>query len=572
MSILASVAMQGIPSKQAPIPAPAELAATSASTSIGNSNPTGTLQNWRSFVNSLLNAQSINADESAHASALEGESAATRTDAGNVLGDLTSRSFETQQASTRNSRFADTDLREFAVSIATADPPKARSADRSVKTHAAHKRTERPPSPVDSLIPKVSKSESLQHVLSAPGSTQGISGASSDATMAMPFPAVAAPVSASPVSNARLHGEVNPSDSGGEDRSHFSRPVSSSTEHAGTPPAIQSEHSQLTSRQELQSSSAQTDTSSSEGVPAPSEFPKSVLVRSSSLSPEKNSNEFSQVFPSEALPAQSTPEPRAIPGQEQSAKDIFDLRSAQEPGVVSQTRTSVAPKTAAQRSHPNSDPHQASRLADHPGDEPLMIGAAHQFAIQYSSGEGTSAALQRGSEPNAKVTDLGTAIRSDESNSTLSSASPQLPESWSTIGSHRVEAGYRDPSLGWITVRAQAGPGGIHAAVVPASFEAAQVLGSHLAPLNAFLQDQSLHVNTVRLASPEPGMQPAMTFNGDMREGSQQKHEAFQNQNTQTNVESSQAPGFTGRSGTQSESSFTPAAIVTDRHVSVLVE
>ena len=70
---------------------------------------------------------------------------------------------------------------------------------------------------------------------------------------------------------------------------------------------------------------------------------------------------------------------------------------------------------------------------------------------------------------------------------------------WVRASAHHAEAGFLDSSLGWVSVRAEASAGGIHAALVGAGTVAAQSLSGHLAGLNAYLQEhqmpvQSLHV------------------------------------------------------------------------------
>jgi len=58
---------------------------------------------------------------------------------------------------------------------------------------------------------------------------------------------------------------------------------------------------------------------------------------------------------------------------------------------------------------------------------------------------------------------------------------------WLHTGPKRAEAGFQDPSLGWVTVRAETGPGGVHASIIPASQHATQVLDSHISELKAHL-------------------------------------------------------------------------------------
>ena len=77
---------------------------------------------------------------------------------------------------------------------------------------------------------------------------------------------------------------------------------------------------------------------------------------------------------------------------------------------------------------------------------------------------------------------------------------------WVSAGVHRAEAGFQDPSLGWVSVRAQSGSGGIHGAVVPSTDVAAQVLGSHLAGLNAHLASHyERHLNPVSISTLDAG-------------------------------------------------------------------
>ena len=74
---------------------------------------------------------------------------------------------------------------------------------------------------------------------------------------------------------------------------------------------------------------------------------------------------------------------------------------------------------------------------------------------------------------------------------------------WTRTGAHSVEAGFEDPSLGWVGVRADLGAGGVHAALVPGSAEAAQALGSQMAGLHMYLNEQRTPVGSLTLAAPE---------------------------------------------------------------------
>ncbi len=74
---------------------------------------------------------------------------------------------------------------------------------------------------------------------------------------------------------------------------------------------------------------------------------------------------------------------------------------------------------------------------------------------------------------------------------------------WIHAGGQRAEAGFEDPALGWVGVRADLNGGSVQAAVVPGSTEAAQALSGHLAGLNAYLAEQHSPVATLTMAAPD---------------------------------------------------------------------
>jgi hypothetical protein len=80
---------------------------------------------------------------------------------------------------------------------------------------------------------------------------------------------------------------------------------------------------------------------------------------------------------------------------------------------------------------------------------------------------------------------------------------------WTHAGAHHAEAGYLDPSLGWVSVRADVAGSGVHAAVVPGSAEAAQALSGHFTGLNAYLAEHHVQSATVTMAAPENGHEGA---------------------------------------------------------------
>jgi hypothetical protein len=86
---------------------------------------------------------------------------------------------------------------------------------------------------------------------------------------------------------------------------------------------------------------------------------------------------------------------------------------------------------------------------------------------------------------------------------TLDSENSLGQPGWTHTGRQQAEAGFEDPSLGWVGVRAESGGGRVHAEVVPASTDAAQALSGHLAGLNAYLAEHHSQVETLTVSAPE---------------------------------------------------------------------
>jgi hypothetical protein len=98
---------------------------------------------------------------------------------------------------------------------------------------------------------------------------------------------------------------------------------------------------------------------------------------------------------------------------------------------------------------------------------------------------------------------------------------PSRGPAWLHANAHSAEAGFEDPALGWVSVRAGMAAGGVHAAVVPGTAEAAQSLGAHMAGLNNYLSAQRTPVHTLTLASPgtDAGPQNGPSQNGTAQHG-----------------------------------------------------
>jgi hypothetical protein len=144
---------------------------------------------------------------------------------------------------------------------------------------------------------------------------------------------------------------------------------------------------------------------------------------------------------------------------------------------------------------------------------------------------------------------------------------------WIHAGSQRAEAGFQDPALGWVSVRAGLSGGGIHAALVPDSADAAQALGGHMAGLNAYLAEHHTPVETLTLAAPDGrAVESAMDQNAgqNMQQGAGQStgQNAGQQSSTETGVPAFTAATIPAQARGQDVS--TPPSTSGGLHISVM--
>jgi hypothetical protein len=146
---------------------------------------------------------------------------------------------------------------------------------------------------------------------------------------------------------------------------------------------------------------------------------------------------------------------------------------------------------------------------------------------------------------------------------------------WTNAGTCRAEAGFADPSIGWISVRAHTDAGGVHATVVPGSTEAAQALASHMSSLNIHVTNQHLNVNTVTLSAPDSGSSFG-GFGGDLSrrngEGNDRRNQGPQSRE-QDSVEPIAIDSFASRSADENVRNVlfsSVAPVFTGAHFSVM--
>jgi hypothetical protein len=134
-------------------------------------------------------------------------------------------------------------------------------------------------------------------------------------------------------------------------------------------------------------------------------------------------------------------------------------------------------------------------------------------------------------------------LTDDETFTRLDSEGGSRSIHWVQAGAHRAEAGYLDPALGWVAVRAESSGGGLHAAVLPGSPEAAQVLSTHLGGLNAFLAQQHGPHATATMAAPGDGQHGATADQGNSTGGGSGKDDGTAKNMAQAHRESVSSPG-----------------------------
>jgi hypothetical protein len=135
---------------------------------------------------------------------------------------------------------------------------------------------------------------------------------------------------------------------------------------------------------------------------------------------------------------------------------------------------------------------QSSGTAVDAGAVAREVAGAHGTASTAGSATGASSATATGTT-------------AGETFAALDADTSTGKPTWVHAGAQRAEAGFQDSSLGWVSVRADASGGGVHAELVAGSSDAAQALGSHMAGLNAYLAEHHTPVDTLTLSSSGDG-------------------------------------------------------------------
>ena len=157
----------------------------------------------------------------------------------------------------------------------------------------------------------------------------------------------------------------------------------------------------------------------------------------------------------------------------------------------------IVEQTVQRSAHGAADAAFISLQSHAPQVQPAgTAGDSSAFACDAATGHTAAGAL-----PSGSIVKPGAAPGSQETFAALDGDAAR-GASWLHAGAHSAEAGFEDPALGWVSVRADMAAGSVHAAVVPGTAEAAQALSTHMAGLNTYLNEQRTPVHTLTLAAP----------------------------------------------------------------------
>ena len=253
----------------------------------------------------------------------------------------------------------------------------------------------------------------------------------------------------------------------------------------------------------------------------------------------RDANKDAVVESSNRLSAKPDPSQVQLQSQSVDRQDATAPKHADD-SVQGPTGLEGADQLAGSMAATHGAAHQSARRPDAPSTEetPAATTSAPPFvetAGREAQTQNRAAALQRGSfgqvnhataaipdglnqalernpagehglgapssVPSGEVSGTEARPNAKETFSAMDAEPTQGASTWIHAGPQHAEAGFQDPSLGWVGVRADLGASGIHAALVPGSGEAAQVLGSQMAGLNAYLNEHHTPVETLTLAS-----------------------------------------------------------------------
>jgi hypothetical protein len=204
---------------------------------------------------------------------------------------------------------------------------------------------------------------------------------------------------------------------------------------------------------------------------------------------------------------------------------------------TAQTSAGALQDVSKQSAAPRSTSHNATGEAISTATPVVMAPPASDAGLR------TPAAAQVSAAPAAdhSQTVASTSTTASDTFSTLDQGTSLGTPAWTHAGGQHAEAGFQDPALGWVGVRADLNAGGVHATLVPSSTDAAQSLSGHLAGLNSHLAEQQAPVASLSMASPgESGADSGMGQR--MQQGAESNPQGNAPEESQANLQQSPPP------------------------------
>lgn len=186
----------------------------------------------------------------------------------------------------------------------------------------------------------------------------------------------------------------------------------------------------------------------------------------------------------------------------QSSQTLPITQVAAKQSTTSSGKSSAVSSSRPAREAGKSDSElKAGQLAE--GQQVSSV-ASDSLAVARDA-SGTHGTVRSASELAQTSATATTSSDSREAFAELDAGDAASKPTWIHAGTQKAEAGYQDPSLGWVSVRADSSGGGVHAQLVAGSTDAAQALNGHLAGLNAYLTEHNTPVETLTLTAPDSG-------------------------------------------------------------------
>lgn len=254
---------------------------------------------------------------------------------------------------------------------------------------------------------------------------------------------------------------------------------------------------------------------SADGIPSGSDpSVQAIPVQANSGAPTAASLSASSGDLAAATVTESTELSRPLSSRAQSSdlstQSSRKSRTAASDSSDTRTSDSIQPGTSASSSSYSSHVHEAASANT---NDTATVQVQHVTGLADTSRYSTSASVATplAGGASAHVFSAGTSS-TDSSRSAQTSAQSTFSALdadsnsgqpiWTHTSARHAEAGYLDPNLGWVGVRADLQGHTVHATVMPSSTDAAQSLSQHMSGLGSYLQEQNSAVRSVGLATP----------------------------------------------------------------------